>query len=46
VTAGLGYRVPVEPALVYLAGICRAMNGNPGEIKKIIRTFPREHVSS
>lgn len=37
----LGYWVPVEPPLTYLAGICHARNGNPGEIMKVIKTFPR-----
>jgi hypothetical protein len=43
VVEALGYRVPVEPPEVYLAGICLAREGNPGEIMKIIKTFPRRH---
>lgn len=38
----LGFRVPVEPAEIYLAGICHALKGNPGEIMKFIKTFPRK----
>jgi energy-coupling factor transporter ATP-binding protein EcfA2 len=42
VMQALGRRVPVEPPLVYLAGICSALRGHPGEIMKLIQdTFPR-----
>jgi hypothetical protein len=42
VVDNLGYRIPVEPTLTFLAGICHARNGNPGEIMKIIKGFPRK----
>lgn len=39
----LGLRVPAASPLDYLAGVCAALNGNPGEILKHIKTFPRKH---
>jgi hypothetical protein len=43
VVEALGYRVPMEPPLTYLAAICHALNGHPAQIIQIIKTFPRKH---
>lgn len=40
VIVSLGKRVPVQPELTYLAGICHACNGRPDEIMKCIMSFP------
>ncbi|MCI5224928.1 MAG: hypothetical protein D3924_20225 [Candidatus Electrothrix sp. AR4] len=40
VVESLGLRVPVDPPLTFLAGICHAMQGNPAKIIGIIKTFP------
>jgi hypothetical protein len=40
VIKAMGRRVPIEPQLTYLAGICYALKGNPAEIAKIIKDFP------
>jgi hypothetical protein len=37
-----GRRIPIEPQLIFLAGICHALNGNPGAIAKVIDGFPRQ----
>ncbi len=36
-----GFRVPEEPPLIFLSGICRALAGNPAKILEVIETFPR-----
>jgi energy-coupling factor transporter ATP-binding protein EcfA2 len=36
-----GFRVPEEPPLIFLSGICRALAGNPARIIEVIETFPR-----
>ncbi len=41
VVAALGLRVPVDPPLTFLAGLCHAFKGNPAKIIEIIKTFPR-----
>lgn len=41
VVKALGFRVPEEPSLTFLSGICRALAGNPAMIAKVIETFPR-----
>jgi hypothetical protein len=43
VVEALGHRVPVDPPLAYLAGICHAHEGHPGRILQTIRAFPRRH---
>ncbi|MFI3122296.1 MAG: hypothetical protein QX191_03795 [Methylococcaceae bacterium] len=42
VIKALGRRIPIEPQLTYLAGICHALKGNPGAIAKVIEGFPRQ----
>lgn len=42
VVEALGHRVPVEPPLTFMAGICHAHNGHPDSIVKTIKTFPRK----
>jgi hypothetical protein len=41
VVAALGLRVPVDPPLTFLAGLCHAFKGNPAKIIEVIKTFPR-----
>jgi hypothetical protein len=36
-----GFRVPVEPPLTFLSGICCAHAGHPAKILEVIETFPR-----
>lgn len=38
----LGYRVPAENSLDFMAGICHVLKGRPAEIMKIIEGFPRQ----
>lgn len=33
--------IPHDPPLIWLAGVCHALQGKPGEIIKIIKTLPR-----
>lgn len=40
VVAALGKRVPVEPAEVWLGGICHALKGSPIAIMEAITAFP------
>lgn len=40
VIAALGKKVPVEPAEVWLAGICYSLKGNPSTIMEVIKTLP------
>jgi len=40
VIAALGKKVPVEPAEVWLGGICYSLKGNPAAIMEVIKTFP------
>jgi hypothetical protein len=40
VIESLGKRVPVEPAEIWLGGICHALKGNPKEIMSMIKDFP------
>jgi energy-coupling factor transporter ATP-binding protein EcfA2 len=44
VVEALGYRVPIDPPLTWLAGVCHALQGRPGEIIKVIRTLPRRET--
>lgn len=34
-------KVPMEPAYVWIAGICHALKGNPDQIMKVIQGLPR-----
>lgn len=40
VVAALGKRVPVEPAEIWLGGICYTLKGQPSAIMEVIKTFP------
>lgn len=40
VVAALGKKVPVEPAEIWLGGICYSHKGDPSAIMKVINTFP------
>lgn len=40
VVAALGKAVPAEHPMDYLAGICRALKGQPATIMEVIKTFP------
>lgn len=40
VVAALGKKVPVEPAEIWLAGICHALGGRPSEIMEIVKALP------
>lgn len=40
VVAALGKKVPVEPAEIWLAGICHALDGRPSEIMEIVKALP------
>lgn len=40
VVAALGKIVPVEPAEIWLAGICHALDGRPSEIMEIVKALP------
>lgn len=42
VIKAMGRKIPLEPQLTYLAGICHALKGNPAEIVKTIESFPRQ----
>lgn len=41
VVQAMGLRVPASNPEVFIQGICYALSGNPSEIMKLIRTFPR-----
>lgn len=41
VIEALGLYIPHEPPLIWLAGVCHALHGNPAEIIKIIDGLPR-----
>ena len=38
----LGYKVPAESPLDFMAGICHVLDGRPAEIMKFIEGFPRQ----
>lgn len=45
VVHALGRRIPVEPALTWLAGVCHARCGRPDEIMTIIKSLPRQETA-